>query len=76
MKQTFLTALLIIISYALFADGFQADVILNSTSFRSGIGIGTIIAIVASWTRNKSILWAILHAFLGWIYVIYYLFTR
>lgn len=76
MKQTILTTLLMIISFSLFAEGLQADVILNSTSFRSGIGVGTIIAIVASWTRNKSVLWALLHAFLGWIYVIYYIFTR
>ncbi len=36
-----------------------------------GIGLGTIIAVVVSWSRNKSILWAILHGFLGWLYVIY-----
>jgi hypothetical protein len=43
---------------------------------RGGIGVGTIIAIMASWTRNKSVLWAILHAFFGWFYVIYYVITR
>lgn len=42
----------------------------------SGIGVGSIIAIVASWTRNKSVLWAIFHAFCGWLYVIYYVITR
>ena len=36
-----------------------------------GVGLGTIIAIVLSWSRNKSILWAIVHGFLGWLYVIY-----
>jgi hypothetical protein len=36
-----------------------------------GIGLGTIIAVVVSWSRNKSILWAIVHGFLGWLYVIY-----
>ncbi|MBP6625352.1 MAG: hypothetical protein KA198_09275 [Chitinophagaceae bacterium] len=41
-----------------------------------GIGIGTIIAIIASWSRNSSILWAILHGFLGWLYVIYFVITR
>jgi hypothetical protein len=45
-------------------------------SVGSGISIGAVIAIVASWSRNKSVLWAILHAFLGWIYVIYYIITR
>ena len=36
-----------------------------------GIGLGTIIAVVISWSRNKSILLAILHGILGWLYVIY-----
>jgi hypothetical protein len=36
-----------------------------------GIGLGTIIAVVVSWTRNKSILLAIIAGILGWIYVIY-----
>jgi hypothetical protein len=36
-----------------------------------GIGLGTVIAVVISWSRNKSILWAIIHGILGWFYVIY-----
>jgi len=36
-----------------------------------GIGLGTIIAVVVSWSRNKSILLAIVCGILGWIYVIY-----
>ena len=41
-----------------------------------GIGLGTIIAVVVSWSRNKSILLAILHGILGWLYVIYALLVR
>lgn len=36
-----------------------------------GVGLGTIIAVVISWSRNKSVLWAIIHGILGWLYVIY-----
>jgi hypothetical protein len=36
-----------------------------------GVGLGTIIAVVISWSRNRSILWAIIHGILGWLYVIY-----
>ena len=36
-----------------------------------GVGLGTIIAVVISWSRNKSILLAIIHGILGWLYVIY-----
>lgn len=38
--------------------------------------IGTIIAVLLSWDKNNSVRWAVLHAFFGWAYVIYYLFTR
>ena len=41
-----------------------------------GIGLGTIIAVVISWGRNKSILWAIIHGLLGWLYVIYALIVK
>lgn len=41
-----------------------------------GVGLGTIIAVVVSWTRNKSIGWAIVHGILGWFYVIYAILVR
>lgn len=41
-----------------------------------GIGLGTIIAVVVSWSRNHSILWAIIHGFLGWLYVIYAILVK
>ena len=43
---------------------------------KAGIGLGTAIAVAISWSLNKSILWAILHGVLSWIYVIYYALTR
>lgn len=43
---------------------------------RSGISFGTAMAIAISWSKNASILWAIFHGFLSWIYVVYYAFTR
>lgn len=39
----------------------------------SGIGIGSVIAGILSWTTNHSILWCILHIFLNWFYVIYWI---
>jgi hypothetical protein len=41
----------------------------------NGVGLGTVIAVVVSWHRNRSILWAILHGILSWIYVIYFALT-
>ncbi|WP_310498266.1 hypothetical protein [Sandarakinorhabdus sp.] len=43
---------------------------------RSGIGFGSALAMVISWSLHKSILWAIVHGFLTWFYVIYYAVTR
>jgi len=41
-----------------------------------GVGLGCVIAVVCSWQRNRSILWAILHGFLSWLYVVYFAVTR
>lgn len=38
----------------------------------AGIGFGCALAIVISWTARHSIWWAIVHGFLGWVYVVYY----
>jgi len=43
---------------------------------RAGISMGTALAITISWSVNKSILWAIVHGFFSWFYVIYYAFFR
>jgi len=39
---------------------------------KAGVSFGSALAIAISWTANKSILWAIVHGFLSWIYVVYY----
>ena len=41
-----------------------------------GIGLGSAIAVAVSWSINKSLVWAIVHGVLGWLYVIYYALTR
>ncbi len=41
-----------------------------------GISFGSALAIAISWTTHKSILWAILHGFFSWFYVIYFALTR
>ncbi len=39
---------------------------------KSGITFGSALAIAISWSQNQSILWAIVHGLLGWLYVGYY----
>ena len=43
---------------------------------RAGIGFGSALAIVISWSANHSILWAIIHGIFSWFYVIYYALTK
>jgi len=38
--------------------------------------MGAALAIAISWSKNGSILWAILHGIFSWFYVIYYALTR
>ena len=48
----------------------------TQTFTQTGIGLGSAIAVVCSWQRNRSILWAILAGILSWVYVIYFAITR
>lgn len=43
---------------------------------KTGISFGSALAITISWSANKSILWAMLHGLLSWIYVLYFALTR
>ncbi len=43
---------------------------------RYGIGFGAALAIAISWSVNKSILWALVHGVLSWVYVVYYAIVR
>jgi len=43
---------------------------------KSVITFGSALAITISWSIHKSVLWAIIHGFFSWFYVIYYVYTR
>jgi hypothetical protein len=43
---------------------------------QSGIGLGTAMAVVLSWHRNRSILLMILAGLFSWFYVIYFALSR
>lgn len=45
----------------------------ESSSTSSGVGLGSIIAAIVSWSVNHSIWWAFWHGVFGWFYIIYYL---
>ncbi|WP_435255045.1 hypothetical protein [Tenacibaculum sp. A30] len=72
MKKNMLLITLLFLTIGIFA--YDSEV--NKTIVKNGIGLGSVIAVVISWDRNKSILLAIIHGMLSWLYVIYYFFTR
>jgi len=41
-----------------------------------GASFGSALAIAISYTTNHSILWAIIHGVLGWLYVVYFALFR
>lgn len=63
-----------------YATGYELGKMLGDLtgkiSFNNGIRIGSVIAMLVSWEKNKSIRWVILHAVLGWLYVFYFIGTR
>lgn len=48
----------------------------GSQAAQAGIGLGSAIAVVCSWDRNRSILFAVIAGLLSWFYVIYFALTR
>jgi len=39
---------------------------------RQGISFGAALAMILSWSINRSILWAVIHGILSWFYVAYF----
>ncbi|KGO80568.1 hypothetical protein Q762_10780 [Flavobacterium cauense R2A-7] len=69
-KTIFLILFLILMTTPMFAEDTIQRTIINQ-----GVGLGTVIAVVTSWSRNKSILLAIIHGIFSWLYVIYFALT-
>ena len=53
-----------------------AQIAHQTTYVTQGIGLGSALAIVCSWQRNRSIIRAIIAGIFSWFYVIYFALTR
>lgn len=51
----------------------KSKVIIKKEVVSSGISMGCALAMILSYSINKSILWAIFHGLLSWFYVIYFI---
>ena len=47
-----------------------------STGIELGAALGLAVAAILSWERNRSIFWALVAAFFGWLYIIYFAISR
>ena len=47
-------------------------VVYSHTAGPTGISMGTALAMILSYSVNKSILWALIHGVLSWLYVLYF----
>lgn len=76
MKQIkILILLFLLFSLDIFCQENGNNTIRNS-AIKNGIGLGSVLAVVTSWERNKSVLFAFLHGIFSWFYVIYFVLTR
>lgn len=73
-KKYQFTVLFTFLSLSCFAHDTSGE--LQQTVIRNGIGLGSVIAAITSWDRNKSVLLAIVHGIFSWLYVVYYQLTR
>lgn len=70
-----LTLLAFLLSMTTIVFGQETTNATVKTITQSGIGLGSIIAVVTSWDRNRSLGYAILHGIFSWFYVIFFAIT-
>ena len=67
--------MLILISFDAYSFSDNTSEVQRSV-ISNGISLGTVIAAITSWTRNRSVLWMIIHGIFSWFYVLYFVLTR
>ncbi|MCS3556195.1 MULTISPECIES: hypothetical protein [unclassified Sphingobacterium] len=70
-----LTILVFLLSMTTIVFGQEAANTTVKAITQSGVGLGSIIAVVTSWDRNRSLGYAILHGIFSWFYVIFFAIT-
>lgn len=50
--------------------------VIYRSAVKSGVGFGSALAMAISFNVHQSILWAMLHGFFSWLYVLYFAVTR
>ena len=76
MKQLCFFFLALLLASPVFAHVENGSMVNSQNILESGVGLGAVIAVVTSWSRNRSILWAVFHGICGWFYVVYFALSR
>lgn len=76
MKHLYFLFFALLLNYPAIAHVESGALVNSQNIFESGVGLGAVIAVVTSWSRNRSILWAIFHGICGWFYVVYFALSR
>ncbi|MFO7745316.1 MAG: hypothetical protein R6V36_08035 [Psychroflexus sp.] len=69
-------SIIFILLFSLDCFSHEGSTQVRNSVISSGIGLGSVLAVVTSWERNKSVLLALLHGIFSWLYVIYFVLTR
>jgi hypothetical protein len=48
----------------------------TNVTIREGFGFGSALAIAISYANNHSVVWAIIHGILSWLYVVYFVLFK
>lgn len=74
MRQLLIIIFFLLLTTVVFGQNTANET--TKTITKSGIGLGSMIAVVTSWDRNKSVFWAVIHSLFSWLYVIYFVLSR
>lgn len=55
---------------------YQNNSSVVQSTVKAGISFGTALAMVISYTTWHSVMWAIVHGLLGWVYVVYFVLVH
>jgi hypothetical protein len=57
-------------------EGRLAMASVTNITIREGFGFGSALAIAISYVSNHSVIWAIIHGVLSWLYVAYFVLFK
>ncbi|HKL35371.1 MAG TPA: hypothetical protein VJ899_03690 [Salegentibacter sp.] len=75
MQKIYLSFLFLVV-ISLDAYSFSEASEVGRTVITNGISLGTVVAAITSWTRNRSVLLMVIHGIFSWFYVFYFVLTR